>query len=129
MNKAVDQYRKDLKRFLLCSSKVKERLLNQYEYTLLFFLADNPSPTMDELNQAFGTPVVMAQTLMAEVTPEEYKKYRVIMVIKRIFIGILLGIFLIFTAYVYFVKETPINVTEQIIPEATNLPVSNIDSN
>lgn len=119
MNEHVKQYEKQLRKHLACTRKAKEKLLNHFEYMLLHFLSDNGSPTTEDLHQAFGTPAEMAQTLMSEISPEERAQYRKRLLVKRVLIGILLAAFLVLTVYVYFYKENPINVSDEILPEST----------
>ena len=119
MNEHVNQYKKQLRKHLTCTRKAKEKLFNHFEYMLLHFLSDNGSPTTEDLHQAFGTPAEMAQTLMAEISQEERAQYRKRLLVKRVLIGILLAAFLVLTVYVYFYKENPINVTDEILPEST----------
>lgn len=125
MNEHVNQYEKQLRKHLTCTRKAKEKLLNHFEYMLLHFLSDNGSPTTEDLHQAFGTPDEMAQTLMAQVSPEEQAQYRRVLIIKRVLIGILLTMFLVLTTYIYFYKEKPINVTDELVPEGTQFVDSN----
>lgn len=89
------------------------------------FLEDQISPSMDELVSAFGTPEEMARILMEETSAQDQAQFRKELLIKRVLIGTLLAAFLILTTYIYFYKEKPINVTDEILPESTQYVASN----
>lgn len=119
MNSCVEQYKKMLMKHLPCGRTARKRLVCRFDGILASFLEDNFSPSADELNSAFGTPEEMAQILMAEVSSQEQAQYRKELLVKRILIGILLTAFLVLTTYIYFYKEKPITITEEIISEGT----------
>ena len=76
MANCISKYKKALKKNLRCTRNIQKQLLKKFEITWSTFLEDNPTPSMDELCTAFGSPKEMASVLMEEVTPEEIARYR-----------------------------------------------------
>lgn len=76
MANCISKYKKALKKNLRCTRNTQKQLLKKFEITWSTFLEDNPTPSMDELCTAFGSPKEMASVLMEEVTPEEIARYR-----------------------------------------------------
>lgn len=109
---AAMQYRNALKKELRCGNKAKKRLLAGFDQTLNIYLYENESPTFADLCAAFGSPEVMADILMAQVTPLEQKNYQRICTIKKICISILLVSFVIFTIWLFFFKEVGLTYTD-----------------
>lgn len=105
MNKEIARYRRILKSNLHCGRAKRRTLLDQFEYSLLCFLEDCPSPTYTQLTDAFGPPEDMARVLMESVTKEEkikYRKQQKLLKILKIAVIVLLAIFAIYT---YYYKE------------------------
>lgn len=115
----VAHYKKELKKNLRCSGKVKEQLLSKFSLSLSTFLEDTPNPTMDELCTAFGSPKEMALVLMEEVTPEETARYRRNTIFVRAIAGGLAGVILFFAVAIsiqlYLYKSSPIIYDDEII--------------
>lgn len=121
MTNYVTQYKKALKKNLLCPSNVKERLMDKFNHSLSTFLDDKPTPSMNEICAAFGSPKDMALVLMEELTPEEIALYHRRKIITRIILG---GVTVIFLAFVinvaiavYRFNSTPFSVEDEIIVE------------
>ena len=76
MANCISRYKKALKKNLRCTRNTQNQLLKKFESTWSTFLVDNPTPSMDELCTAFGSPKEMASVLMEEVTPEETARHR-----------------------------------------------------
>ena len=108
MNKSVAQYRRALKKLLFCSSSKREQLMLRFQSMLNTLLADCPAPTKQELYDAFGSPEELANTLSEEITQEDTARYRRMQKARRIIAGILVGLLLIATVYVFFIKHKPI---------------------
>lgn len=119
MSDHVTQYKKELKKNLRCSSNVKKRLMGKFDCSLSTFLDDKPTPDIDELCTAFGSPKEMASVLMEEVTPEEAARYRKNTIIARIVAGATAGtiLFLIvaISVQIYFYKEQDVVIENEII--------------
>lgn len=112
MTHGVRQYRKKLKKELRCCCSARRRLLDQWDSSLAGFLEDHPDPAVEEISAAFGPPEEMAQILMAELTTEDTRQYRLHIRIKRVLAGLCAAAFLLFFAYVFFEKQKPITVIE-----------------
>ena len=127
MNKPVAQYRRALKKLLFCSSSKQEQLMLRFQSMLNTLLADCPAPTKQELYDAFGSPEELANTLSGEITPEETARYHRTQKAHRMIAGILAGLLLIASVYVFFVKQKPlVSVDEKIdYPTETYIPPSN----
>lgn len=121
MTNYVNQYKKALKKNLRCSSNVKERLIDKFNRSLSTFLDDKPTPGMNEICDAFGSPKDMALVLMEEVTPEEIALYQRRKIITRIILGAVTVIFLAFVINVaidvYKFNSTPFSSEDEIIIE------------
>ena len=127
MNKPVAQYRRALKKLLFCSSSKREQLMLRFQSMLNTLLADCPAPTKQDLYDAFGSPEELANTLSEEITPEDTARYRRMQNARRIIAGILIGLLLIASVYVFFVKQKPlVSVDEHIdYPIEPYIPSSN----
>lgn len=106
------KYRRALKKQLRCTKAVKFRLLAGFDKTLHIFLEDHTDPSMDDLISAFGAPEEMANTLMAQTTPQEHARCQKKLLFTRILSGILIGILISLTVYIWFVKEMGLTVIE-----------------
>lgn len=118
MTNALTQYKKELTKHLRCCGRTKTRLLVRFDRTLSPFLEECDVPSMETLYTAFGPPDGMAALLMSEITSEEAAHYRRMTWAKRITAGILAALLFAFTIYVYFEKQSPLEVNNQIIVEA-----------
>lgn len=119
MNTCVKQYRKAVKGGLCCSRNTKDNLLSKFDTSLSTLLEDSPSPTKDELHQAFGPPKEMVAILMEEVPPEEIKKQRTKKTITRIILGVIIAAILAYVTAVFILvvdlKDDPITSSEEVI--------------
>lgn len=114
MSNDIVRYERLLKRELHCSRKVKERLIAKFNSMLSVFQEDNPAPSMEKLCEAFGSPEELARVLSVEIDEKEEKQYRCNQKIKRFAIVLLMTIFVLITAYVYFLKEIPSYYVEEV---------------
>lgn len=114
MMNTVLQYEKLLKKQLRCTTAVRKQLLEKFRGALLVFLEETPEPSMNQLREAFGPPEEMAQVLMTEVSPEENTEYRRNRRIRRIAAGVIAIVFALFTMYVYFGKQKPLTITDEV---------------
>ncbi len=123
MINAAGRYRRALKKQLRCNNAVKTRLLAGFDNTLHIFLEDHADPGMDDLTAAFGAPAEMASILMAQATPQEHARYQKKFLFTRILTGILVGILILCTIYIWFVKDVGVTVVEHggiISPTTSN---------
>lgn len=79
------------------------------------FLEDHPSPTTDDLRDAFGPPEEMAQVLMEGLSKEDRQKYLQRQNCKRILAVILVVLFFAYMTFVLFWKQKPLTSTSEII--------------
>ncbi len=118
---SIKQYKRALKRNLRCSRRTRERLLEKFNFSLAAFLEDTPAPGKDEIYAAFGPPKEMADTLMAEVAPEEFSRYCknkiIIGVTSGILVSILATVLLFFSLYIYIIKQTPVEFHDAVYIE------------
>lgn len=124
MTNTVMQYERLLKKQLRCTTAVRKRLLEKFRGVLLVFLEETPEPSLNQLHEAFGPPEEMAQVLMTEVSPDEKAVYRRNRRIQCIAAGVIAVVFVLFTMYVYFEKQKPIT----IIDEVNNLGIVSTES-
>lgn len=114
-----DKYLHELRRHLRCSRKSKNRILEQF--TAYQRDAIDDAPDYDQMVTMFGPPEEMARTLMEEVTQVEmhaYRRSKLRMVAAGVAACVL---WVMFTAYVYWMKTIPIEqnstITERSISE------------
>lgn len=108
MNASITQYKKAIKKQLLCCGATKKKLLTRLQTSLAEFEEEHPAPDTGILYDAFGPPEEMAKTLMEGVSGKEIEKYRRKKVVLRVIAGILVAALLLFTIYVFVVKQRPI---------------------
>lgn len=114
-----DKYLHELRHHLRCSRKTKTRLLEQFKAYQRDTIDDTPN--YDQMVTMFGPPEEMARTLMEEVTQVEmhaYRRSKLRMVAAGVAACVL---WVMFTAYVYWMKTIPIEqnstITERSISE------------
>ncbi len=122
MNNSVAQYERAVKKKLACGGSERRKLLERLRLMLDSYLEENPSPTAEELQNAFGPPASMAEVLSEGISPEEKARYHRSKKLLRVIAAALVAILLFATIYVFFIKQRPItSVDEAIIgPEITN---------
>lgn len=108
MNKAMKNYKKDLKKALHCTHSTKKQLLAQFEDMLSSFQSENPEPDTDILCDAFGEPNEMAQELMANLSKEEVHQWKRYYRIRRVLPVVLIIVLLVACIGIYHLKERPI---------------------
>lgn len=127
MNSAVARYKRALKRKLPCGSDMRKILLNRFQSMLDSFLEEHPAPAEEDLRTAFGTPEAMAEVLSEGLSEEETKRYQNRKLLQKICAGALAIVLVVFSVYVLFLKETPLNVIDKavIYPEEsiTTVPI------
>lgn len=112
------RYRRALKKKLHCCGDTRKTLLEKFDHSLNSFLEEHPTVTQPDLINAFGPPEEMANILMEGVCPQEQTRYDKRKLFFGITIGILVVVLLLFTMYVCFVKEIPME-TNDVIFEGT----------
>lgn len=105
MNYNVRRYKSRLKKKLHCMHKTRRELLGKFDDMLNGFLDENPNASFNDLCTAFGPPEEMARILMAEISGEETRKYRLHLQFKRLLAGFCAAAILVFTFYILFYKE------------------------
>lgn len=105
MNHNAQRYRSKLKKHLPCMRKTRSKLLGEFDCMLNGFLDENPDASFDDLCKAFSPPEEMARILMAEISEEEARQYRLRIKFNRILAGLCAAAFLAFTLYVFFYKD------------------------
>ena len=105
MINAAARYRRALKKNLRCSTGAQKRLLAGFDNTLDAYLEEHTEPTIDDLSTAFGPPEEIASILMAQASPQEQAHYRKKTIAIRALAYIFAGILVLFTIYIWFVKE------------------------
>lgn len=119
MNNEIIRYRRELKKQLHCSTSKRRQLLNQLDDSLSAFLEDYPSPSMEQLHSAFGPPEEMAHVLLDTVTKADLIQHTIKLKALRILAGIAVTLFVLFTLYVFYIKEVTIITFENEITPVT----------
>lgn len=105
MNAFVLQYKDGVKRNLSCCNSAKARLLTKLDSFLDLYLEEHPSPTNEDLINAFGPPEEMSKVLMNELSADEMQNYHKSVIIKRTITAMLLALLIFLAAYIFFIKE------------------------
>lgn len=112
-----DKYLHELRSHLRCSRKTKNRLLEQF--TAYQRNTIDGTPDYDQIVNMFGPPEEMARTLMEEVTQDErlaYRRSKLRMAAAGIATCVL---WVMFTAYIYWMKTIPIEHSRTIVEQQT----------
>lgn len=105
MNHSALLYSRRVNRHLQCSPNGKIRLLESFTPNLEMYLEEHPDASYNDFCEAFGPPADMAATLLLEATSQEKQTYRRGRLLLRITAGALCAMLLLFSAYVFFIKE------------------------
>lgn len=116
---ALTRYKKEIQKSLCCCGSTKARLLERFDRTLAPFLAECPDPDSEMLYAAFGPPESTAGLLMSEMSLEEVTRYRRKVVVRNIVAVLFAVLFFVTTVYVYFIKQAPIEVVDEILIDRT----------
>ena len=84
------------------------------------YLEENPSATAADMETAFGSSDEMARILMDELTHHEHEQYRRRKAAVRMIAAIALAAFVLFTIYIYFVKEIGITIEDNVVEIPTD---------
>lgn len=106
MTAAIEQYKRKLKRHLVCDSTTKQRLMGRFDGMLNVYLGDSGWPASwpgkQDLENAFGTPEQMAEILMDEIPACKRAKYRRNRRIIRVIVAISFAALFLQSIYVLF---------------------------
>lgn len=123
MINSIARYKKELNKKLLCSSKDKKKLLGQFDVMLNGFLEETVCPSSEQLEDAFGPPENMAETLLTSVSTEDLahyqKHHRVTRVLIKALVVIALAASIILTVKLYLDSQTPVIIDEVIVIDGT----------
>ena len=117
MNKELTRYRRALKKHLHCGVSTRRQLLDRFDNSLSDFLADCPTPTQEQLKSAFGPPEEAAGVLMETVSENEQIQCQKRKTLLRILASAVAVLFIVFTIYVYFVKDIVLISSDVVIPD------------
>lgn len=108
MNRDLVRYRRAVKRQLHCAGKTRRALLQRLQSMLDFFLDEHPAATAEELKTAFGPPETMALLLCESLTEADRRDFHHRQLFLYVSAGIMATALLVFSIFVFFVKENPI---------------------
>lgn len=114
----ITRYRREVKRLLFCSPKIRTNLLAELDGILLLIRHDNAECSRADLISSLGTPSDMAYSLLQRVNIEEQEHYRRGRAVhKIIIISVLLFSVLFCIICARVVSETPFRVVDSVIIE------------
>ena len=123
MNTQEKNYRKQVRKALLCGRKEKKQLTAALDRDLARFREETPEPTAEELSAAFGTPVDMAASLMAQLPGGTAASYRKKTQMITWVVSVVMAVILLFSVYACFIKEIPVYEVEDLdIGESWEVP-------
>lgn len=106
MNDQVKRYIREVKRELPCSPREKQRCIGELKADISDYLEKKPGATLEELQEAIGSPKTIAKAFMAQLSPEEHshrlsaRRTLVIGIISIVAVlAILIGVLSAVTAY------------------------------
>ena len=73
-NKERNQYINQIKKLLFCSSKERKKFLKEFNDNIDDFLKDNSEASIDELQEAMGTPQEIADGFLGNADTKAIKK-------------------------------------------------------
>ncbi len=123
MNTQEKNYRKQVRKALLCGRKEKKQLTAALDRDLARFREETPEPTAEELSAAFGTPVDMAASLMAQLPEGTQKKFQKCKRVWKWIVSAVIIFLIAFFAFVAYTKEIPVYEVEDLdVGETRDVP-------
>lgn len=114
MNTQEKNYRKQVRKALLCGRKEKKQLTAALDRDLARFREETPEPTAEELSAAFGTPEDVAASLMAQLPEGTAASYRKKTQMITWVVSAVMAVILLFSVYVCFIKEIPVKAVDDV---------------
>ena len=102
------QYRRTLSKRLPRPNCIRKSLLKQFDSWLANFLADTPSPTADQLYEAFGAPTDVAKLMFEKLSDSQKARCKQTQRNVQILCSILVLLFIAFVIYVYCFQDKAI---------------------
>ena len=123
MNTQEKNYRKQVRKALLCGRKEKKQLTAALARHLARFREETPEPTAEELSAAFGTPEDMAASLMAQLPEGTQKKFQKCKRVWKWIVSAVIIFLIAFFAFVAYTKEIPVYEVEDLdVGETRDVP-------
>ena len=123
MNTQEKNYRKQVRKALLCGRKEKKQLTAALDRNLARFREETPEPTAEELSAAFGTPEDVAASLMAQLPEGTQKKFQKCKRVWKWIVSAVIIFLIAFFAFVAYTKEIPVYEVEDLdIGESWEVP-------
>ena len=123
MNTQEKNYRKQVRKALLCGRKEKQQLTAALDRDLARFREETPEPTAEELSAAFGTPEDVAASLMAQLPEGTQKKFQKCKRVWKWIVSAVIIFLIAFFAFVAYTKEIPVYEVEDLdIGESWEVP-------
>ena len=123
MNTQEKNYRKQVRKALLCGRKEKKQLTAALDRNLARFREETPEPTAEELSAAFGTPEDMAASLMAQLPEGTQKKFQKCKRVWKWIVSAVIIFLIAFFAFVAYTKEIPVYEVEDLdVGETRDVP-------
>ena len=123
MNTQEKNYRKQVRKALLCGRKEKKQLTAALDRDLARFREETPEPTAEELSAAFGTPEDVAASLMAQLPEGTQKKFQKCKRVWKWIVSAVIIFLIAFFAFVAYTKEIPVYEVEDLnVGETRDVP-------
>ena len=123
MNTQEKNYRKQVRKALLCGRKEKQQLTAALDRDLARFREETPEPTAEELSAAFGTPEDVAASLMAQLPEGTQKKFQKCKLVWKWIVSAVIIFLIAFFAFVAYTKEIPVYEVEDLdVGETRDVP-------
>ena len=123
MNTQEKNYRKQVRKALLCGRKEKKQLTAALDRNLARFREETPEPTAEELSAAFGTPEDVAASLMAQLPEGTQKKFQKCKRVWKWIVSAVIIFLIAFFAFVAYTKEIPVYEVEDLdVGETRDVP-------
>lgn len=117
MNKDYKRYIKNIRAQIQCSRSKKAELLAPFLRSMQNYELENETAFYHDLVNAFGTPEEMAETLAEQLTEKDIRKYKCCKTVIKVFLIFVIGFVLVWSIYLLFFANAPVEVTQTIIVE------------
>jgi hypothetical protein len=105
MTEELYRYYRTLRKCLLCSKAVKDRMVGQAERKVKDFLNEKPHATYEDIENVLGDPKTLAETFMETLDAAEIHRGKRTRHILRIALVAVPVVFALICAYLYYITQ------------------------
>ena len=102
MGNVRTQYFREIKKLIPGGSSARKQCLTELNHSIITYLHDNPTATIDDLHKKYGTPQAIAESYM-EQNPKQYSRNASL---KRHIIMVAISVSIVILAVVYIASKS-----------------------